>query len=274
MNHQSKLHHLTYIIILLGVVKQHHDLLEKECHSLDKLIANSLARANTVVDFKSTPAFEDYVRQHKKTRKTKREKIHLQQRLLELTRQLNDSLPLIVLQKRTEKLSTKIKQLQDQIDKLTAHNTLPRLAGPVTSNLDSVLHKYKIYPQAYHIRAFIENHCHKYLMAKVYQGICDSVVTKAEELCDHRNVAVRAQAICDKCKDLNRLFSDVHCRILHPNPVSEEGTGEMQGMINICMSFYRREFPEVRVIRKLYMLESQCVPWIQKWGFGLCLHGE
>ena len=111
-------------------------------------------------------------------------------------------------------------------------------------------------------------------MAKVYQGLCDSVVTKAEELCDHRNVAVRAQAICDKCKDLNRLFSDVHCRILHPNPVSEEGTGEMQGMININMSFYRREFPEVRVISKQYMLESQCVPWIQKWGFGLCLHGE
>ena len=69
--------------------------------------------------------------------------------------------------------------MQDEIDKLTAHNTLPRLAGPVASNLtDSVLHKYKIYPQAYRIRAFIKNHCHKYLMAKVYQGICDSVVTK------------------------------------------------------------------------------------------------
>ena len=107
----------------------------------------------------------------------------------------HDSLPMTVLQKWTEKVSTKIKQLQDQTDKLTAHNTLPRLAGPVTSNLDSVLHKYQIYPQAYHIRAFIENHCHKYLMAKVYQGICDSVVTKAEELCDHRNVAVRAQCL-------------------------------------------------------------------------------
>ena len=179
-----------------------------------------------------------------------------------------------VLQKWTEKLSTKIKQLQDEIDHLTAHNTLPVLAGPVTSNLDSVLRKYKIYPQAYHSRAFIGNHCHKYLMAKVYQGICDSVVTKAEELCDHTSVAVRAQAICDKFKDLNRLFSDVHCRISHPNPVSEEETGEMQGMINIYMSFYRREFPEVRVIPKQHLLESHCVPWIQNWGFGLCLHGE
>ena len=141
----------------------------------------------------------------------------------------------------------------------------------MASNLtDSVLHKYKIYPQAYRIRAFIENHCHKYLMAKVYQGICDSVVTKAEELCDHRNVAVRAQAICDKFKDLNRLFSDVHCRISHPNPVNEEETGEMQGMINICMPFYRREFPEVRVIPKQHLLES----WIQRWGFGLFLHAE
>ena len=75
-----------YLHILLGVVKKHHDLLEKECHSLDKLIANSLARANRVVDFKSTPAFEDCVQQLKKTRKTKRGKRHLQQRLLELPR--------------------------------------------------------------------------------------------------------------------------------------------------------------------------------------------
>ena len=66
------------------VVKKHHYLLEKECHSLDKLIANSLARANRVVDFKSTLAFEDYVQQLKKTRKTKRKKRHLQQCLLEL----------------------------------------------------------------------------------------------------------------------------------------------------------------------------------------------
>ena len=40
------------------------------------------------------------------------------------------------------------------------------------------------------------------------------------------------------------------------------------------MSFYRREFPEVRVIPKQHLLESHCVPWIQRWGFGLCLHGE
>ena len=77
----------------------------------------------------------------------------------------------------------------------------------------------------------------------MYQGICDSVITKAEELCNHRSVVVRAQAICDKFKDLNRLFSDVHCRISHPNPVNEEETGEMQGMIKIYMSLYQREFP-------------------------------
>ena len=98
----------------------------------------------------------------------------------------------------------------------------------------------------------------------VYQGICDSVVTKAEELYDHRSVAIGAQAICDKFKDLNRLFSDLHCCISHPNPVSEEDTGEMQVMINIYVSFYRRELPEVRVIPKQHLLESHCVPWIQR----------
>ena len=48
----------------------------------------------------------------------------------------------------------------------------------------------------------------------------------------------------------------------------------MPGMINIYMSYYRREFPEVRVIPKQHLLESHCVPWIQRWGFGLSLHGE
>ena len=48
----------------------------------------------------------------------------------------------------------------------------------------------------------------------------------------------------------------------------------MQGMINIYMSYYRREFPEVRVIPKQHLLESHCVPWIQVWVFGLSLHGE
>ena len=132
----------------------------------------------------------------------------------------------------------------------------------MTSNLDSVLCKHKIYPRAYHrvSRAFTGNHCHKYLTAKVYQGICDSVITKAEEPCNHRSAAVRAQAICDKFKDLNCLFSDVLCHISHPNPVSEEETDEMQSMINIYMSFYQREFPEVRVIPKQHLLESHCVP--------------
>ena len=32
-----------YLHILLGITKKHHDLLEDECHSLDKLIGQSLA---------------------------------------------------------------------------------------------------------------------------------------------------------------------------------------------------------------------------------------
>ena len=108
----------------------------------------------------------------------------------------------------------------------------------------------------------------------MFRDICDSVLTKAEEVCDYRCVAVRAQEICDEFKELNRLFSEVHCRISHQNPTREEETAKMPGMINIYMSYYRREFPEVRVIPKQHLLESHCVPWIQRWGFGLSLHGE
>ena len=126
-----------------------------------------MACSNRAVDFESTPAFQDYVEQLKQMRKMKRKKSHLQEQLLELLQQLSNSLPLAALQKRTEKLSSKVKELQDKTDKMTFHNSLPLLAAPVMGNLDSALHKRKTYPQAYHGKAFIRNHCHKYLKAEV-----------------------------------------------------------------------------------------------------------
>ena len=46
--------------ILLGITKKHHDLLEDECHSLDKLIAESLAASGKQTTEMSA-AFTEYV---------------------------------------------------------------------------------------------------------------------------------------------------------------------------------------------------------------------
>ena len=40
------------------------------------------------------------------------------------------------------------------------------------------------------------------------------------------------------------------------------------------MSFYRLNFPEVRIIPKQHILENHCLDFITQWGFGLALHGE
>ena len=39
-----------YLHIVLGIVKKHHDMLDNECHKLDKDIATYLAQTNQPVD--------------------------------------------------------------------------------------------------------------------------------------------------------------------------------------------------------------------------------
>ena len=57
-----KLNHVTPLClhILLGITKKHHDLLEDECHSLDKLIGQSLASSGKETP-ESSAAFHKYV---------------------------------------------------------------------------------------------------------------------------------------------------------------------------------------------------------------------
>ena len=39
--------------------------------------------------------------------------------------------------------------------------------GPIASNLDEVLHRYKVERQAYHGKAFVGNHVHKCCEVKI-----------------------------------------------------------------------------------------------------------
>ena len=47
-----------YLHILLGIMKKHHDLIQKECHCLDEHLAQSLAKTNE--DFSSTQVYVQY----------------------------------------------------------------------------------------------------------------------------------------------------------------------------------------------------------------------
>ena len=40
------------------------------------------------------------------------------------------------------------------------------------------------------------------------------------------------------------------------------------------MTYYRKTFPEVRVILKQHLLENHVVEWMEQFGFGMGFHGE
>ena len=58
-----------YLHILLGVVKKHHDLLEQECHDLDKALAELLSKEDNPNIKNACPAFRKSVTQIKSLRR-------------------------------------------------------------------------------------------------------------------------------------------------------------------------------------------------------------
>ena len=260
-----------YLHILLGIVKKHHDLIQKECHYLDEHVAQSLAKTNE--DFSSTQVFQDYVQQLREIEEQSQKHQRLETRLTMY--QPEDDVPLATTRHEQQQLSDRIERLQCKIaemkDKVTP---LPNKSGSITANLESVLNNNKIYVQAYHSGSFVGNHCHKYLKPQVFTQICDSIVSKSKELTTDRGVIVRAQSVCDKFQALNSLFSDVHHRLSHQLPIPSTEADEIERCVKLYMSFFRQQFPQVRVTPKQHLLESHCVPWIRKWSLGMALHGE
>ena len=147
------------------------------------------------------------------------------------------------------------------------------LSSPVTATLNSALQDNTTFPQSYHRRALISNHCSKYLKTPVYERIRQGAVSKAQELTDDRGVLMRAQNIRDKFTALNSLFADIHTRISHQKPMTENGSDEEEKCIQRYM-YFRQQFPSVHIIPKQNLLEAHSVPFVRRWGFGLTLHGE
>ena len=262
-----------YLHILLGVTKKHHDLLESECHLLDKKIAECMAKNPHGFDTTDcTKAFTDYVIQLRQVENEQEEKRKLETQLV-----FADLLPVhdeSELRAVQDGLQQRIDEKEDKISELEANLKLPLLSGPVTEHLDSVLEKHKICKQAYHGRAFIGSHCHKYMQSQAINSLCDSVVTETEELVTEQQLRHRVGEICSKFKDLNTLYGRIHSKISHARPVNKEDINFLNEDIKSYMTFYRKTFTETRITPKQHLLEYHCVPFMERFGFGLGLHGE
>jgi hypothetical protein len=158
--------------------------------------------------------------------------------------------------------------------KRLGHSTeLPKRAGPICKEIDKSLKRNKIDVQAYHGRAFNGNHCNRYL--KMYGDIVFSPVRIVQSLARTNNpLVLEAFKVCNIHEDLNHYFSEVHRLIGHDHPIDPSRIDSVQKAIDRYMSFYRKALPSSKVMPKQHILESHCIPFIQRTKFGLGLMGE
>ena len=129
-----------YLHLNLGIVKKHHDLLEQECHELDKLIARKCAQQKTGHG-NSTP-FERYISKYS----TVHDNIV---RLREEERHLGTMINCLEHdpQKRyfdhqkykVSSLKRELKTVEEQLEITLKRCNLPFRSGPATSSLDEAL---------------------------------------------------------------------------------------------------------------------------------------
>jgi predicted metal-dependent hydrolase len=128
---------------------------------------------------------------------------HLQEKEIGITTKLQhlyDQVPLKNLNETEKTLQKKLLKLRKDISNKLQNNKLEVRKGPVTSNLDTVLQRNKITPQAYHGRSVVGNHCSKYLRTEVHEDLCHSITQLTAQLTNETSVITRAYCIRETWK--------------------------------------------------------------------------
>ena len=118
---------------------------------------------------------------------------------------MEETSPIAVLTYKENVVRKLLSRLEKEIGQCAKSASLEARSGPVTANLDTVLHSHKIAMQAYHGRSFIGSHCHKYLQPQIYEEICTSLVAKSATLVTCDNLTEEDHAISSKFKELKEL---------------------------------------------------------------------
>ena len=258
-----------YLHILLGLVKNHQQLLEQQCDSIDKLIGAEKTQEQPQHNM-FNENFELYIKDLRKIENLEEKKMLQETKLVFL----DETLSVLQFYKRTRQLEKKVEKLEERIDALkkSAKPYMSR-CGPVCSNLDSILKTHKIAVQAYHGRSFTGNHSQKYIQPAVSEAICSSVVNKTKELTSKKKIIDVAENVHLKFNQANFLLFKIHKTISHSKPIDKTATEDFQGLIDEYMAFYRENISN-KIFPKLHFLEHHCIEWIDRWGFGMGLHGE
>ncbi|XP_071796273.1 uncharacterized protein [Asterias amurensis] len=270
--------------ISLGVFKKLFDLYESACHELDLKLFKLRYEHDEVDTDAARSNFETQIDAEIKHQIDKKIQLTEKQNQLE---QLEEDLPLYILQHETNKVDEQFIQMAHERFRLRAEiqeketETDVRLSyasGPVTSALDKVLQKFKVQRQAYHGKSFVGNHVHKCCKPDVIEALTAVPRQKVEEnlsddipLSAHDQLLRQAATTGSNFRQIFLMFADVHHGINHSNSLDTADIHRIDLCIKEFMQTYRTMFPSHNVTPKLHLLEDHAVKQLMKFkvGFGL-----
>ena len=83
----------------------------------------------------------------------------------------------------------------------------------------------------------------------------------------------KAKEIGEKFKIVNKAFAEVHMAVSHSKPIPPSELPSIKEKIDHYMHMYRTH-TKARITPKHHLLESHCLPFIEKFKVGLGLMGE
>lgn len=150
----------------------------------------------------------------------------------------------------------------------------PKRSGEICSKFQNNLDQFHITPEAYHSQCFNGNHCNKYIEAQVYEHITEFVWEQTKNKTNEPCILEKAMNIKAKFNTINNAFRKIHLLISQAKPIDNNSVEAAKKGIEIYMRIFRKCFKEVAITPKQHFLERHCVPWLEKYGFGLGFHGE
>ena len=248
-----------YLHILLGIVKKHHDMFEQEIHQIDVELAERVSLSSAKLD---NSLFHTYIADLRTKRK-------LLNHLGFLKDQNSSNSDLTNKEKDT--LMSEIASTEKKMQKCKP--TLSVQSGPLVAVVLGTLKQQNIVQQAYHSRSFIGNHCSKYIKQKVQDKLSVTIQEKNCELSGNIELNQRIEKIATKFHRLNTLFERVHSEVGHIENVTEMDLAEIEDKIQKYLDFFRKKFPGA-LLPKHHLLEDHVLEWMEKWRFGMAMHGE
>ena len=196
-----------YLHILLGIVLRHHKQLEKDAHALDV----SISREPDVSLTELGKLVKEYGNNWKIMFLDTEEKIRQYESCVVLSERPEDIV----------NFTKELTQTETSLIKMKHADLLPR-SGPVASSLDGILGKHKIFPQAYHSRSFVGNHCHKYLDPSVYSDLTRTIIKQTQACTNNPFLVDKAFNIEHTYNRLNNAYRQVHIALSHSHKEKQE----------------------------------------------------